>query len=202
VTLRQVPAPGFVLIDASSLELLASNAEALQILNFPFDPNRIPKSKSLLAHRVISILMDKDSKRFVPVFTSGKRQYLCRSFPLEKGSNGTSSTLIALWLERCPAPAVTMSDLSERFRLTPRESQIVQLLMEGLTSKEIANRLNVSPNTVRTFLHLVMVKMGTSTRSGVLGKLFESSGGQMEPGSFQTPPVPQAGDSPVSRTLL
>jgi DNA-binding CsgD family transcriptional regulator len=195
-SLRRVSVPGLILLDASSLQLLASNAEALQILNFPFDPTQAPKSKSLLAHRVTSTLMDKDSKTFVPVFTSGKRQYLCRSFPLEKGSNGRSSTLIALWLERCPGPAITVADLSERFRLTPRESQIVQLLLEGLTSKEIASRLNLSPNTVRTFLHLVMVKMGTSTRSGVLGKIFESSARQVESGSLQTPQGLHAGESP------
>lgn len=34
-------------------------------------------------------------------------------------------------------------------RLSPRERQVVSLLAEGLTSKEIARRLNVSPATVR-----------------------------------------------------
>jgi DNA-binding CsgD family transcriptional regulator len=194
-SLRQGSAPGFILLDGSSFELLASNAEALQILNFSVDPARTPKSKSLQGHRVTSTLLDKGSKTFVPVFTSGKRRYRCRSFPLDKGTNGASSNLIVLSLERCPGPALTVANLSERFRLTPREGQIVQLLVEGLTSKEIANRLNLSPNTVRTFLHLVMVKMGTSTRSGILGKLFESSVTQVESGSFQTPHVPHEGES-------
>jgi len=60
--------------------------------------------------------------------------------------------------------------VSERFHLTPREQEVVQYLVEGLTTKEIAVRLEISPNTVKAFLHSVMIKMGVSTRSGVVGK--------------------------------
>jgi DNA-binding CsgD family transcriptional regulator len=49
--------------------------------------------------------------------------------------------------------------------------EVVALLVEGLTSKEIANRMKISSNTVKAFLRLVMVKMGVSTRSGVVGKI-------------------------------
>ena len=45
--------------------------------------------------------------------------------------------------------------------------------MQGLTSKEIAVRMKISPNTVKAFLRLVMVKMKVSTRSGIAGKLKE-----------------------------
>jgi len=46
------------------------------------------------------------------------------------------------------------------------------LLMDGLTSKEIAVRMNVTPNTVKTFVRLIMSKMAVSTRSGIVGKIF------------------------------
>ena len=61
--------------------------------------------------------------------------------------------------------------------LTPREQETIQLLMEGLTSKEIAERMKISPSTVKAFLRLVMVKMGVSTRSGIVGKLLGSRTG-------------------------
>jgi DNA-binding CsgD family transcriptional regulator len=35
----------------------------------------------------------------------------------------------------------------------------------------MADRMKISPNTVKSFLRLVMVKMGVSTRSGILGKI-------------------------------
>ena len=45
------------------------------------------------------------------------------------------------------------------------------MLLQGLTSKEIAVRMGISPNTVKAFLRLVMVKMGVSTRSGIVGRI-------------------------------
>jgi DNA-binding NarL/FixJ family response regulator len=47
----------------------------------------------------------------------------------------------------------------------------MRLLAEGFCSKEIAARMKISPNTVKAFVHLVMVKMSVSTRSGIIGKL-------------------------------
>jgi DNA-binding CsgD family transcriptional regulator len=64
-----------------------------------------------------------------------------------------------------------LSQMSEQFALTEREKETVELLLQGLTSKEIAIRMNISPNTVKAFLRLVMVKMGVSTRSGIVGRV-------------------------------
>jgi LuxR family transcriptional regulator, regulator of acetate metabolism len=60
--------------------------------------------------------------------------------------------------------------------LTQREKETVELLIQGLTSKEIATRMKISPNTVKAFLRIVMVKMGVSTRSGILGKVIGPGG--------------------------
>lgn len=49
-------------------------------------------------------------------------------------------------------------------RLTPRESDIVRLVGQGLGNKEIARRLGVSVTTVRTHLSRVYDKMGTASR--------------------------------------
>jgi DNA-binding CsgD family transcriptional regulator len=62
-------------------------------------------------------------------------------------------------------------EISERYGLTARERETVQFLREGFTSKEIAQRMEISPNTVKAFIRLVMVKMGVSTRSGIVGKI-------------------------------
>jgi hypothetical protein len=47
----------------------------------------------------------------------------------------------------------------------------MQYLSEGgLTTKEIAARIRISPNTVKSFLRSIMLKMGVTTRSGIVGK--------------------------------
>lgn len=74
-------------------------------------------------------------------------------------------------IERKSNEAVTIADVSGRFGLTAREQETVEFLREGFTSKEIAQRMKISPNTVKAFIRLVMVKMGVSTRSGIVGKI-------------------------------
>ncbi len=64
----------------------------------------------------------------------------------------------------------------EQFRLTPREREIALLLTEGLTSKEIAQRLEISPYTVKGYLNFLMRKLGVTTRSGIVGILGNSNG--------------------------
>ena len=44
----------------------------------------------------------------------------------------------------------------------------------AITSKQIAERMKISPNTVKAFLRIVMVKMDVSTRSGIVGKIIGS----------------------------
>jgi DNA-binding NarL/FixJ family response regulator len=44
--------------------------------------------------------------------------------------------------------------------LTPRERDVLLLLVEGAGRKEVANRLQLSANTVRTHLHSLMSKFG------------------------------------------
>jgi DNA-binding CsgD family transcriptional regulator len=89
-------------------------------------------------------------------------------------------------IERKSSGSATIAEISERFGLTAREQETVQFLRQGFTSKEIAQRMNISPNTVKAFIRLVMVKMGVSTRSGIIGKVVCP-----DPGSWAPRPLPQ-----------
>jgi DNA-binding CsgD family transcriptional regulator len=163
-----------LLLDAN-FNLIASNEPALQILCFPSDAGRIRQPKVLLADRVRTTLLDhrhRDRKVFVREIQSGKRSYICKTFQVNY-TNGHSSPqqAFAVLLERGGTGSISTSELSERFALTQRECETVEYLLQGLTSKEIAARMKISPNTVKAFLRLVMVKMKVSTRSGIAGKI-------------------------------
>jgi len=108
--------------------------------------------------------------RFVPEFQSGKRRYTCTAFSLD-GSRSSSDASVVLLLQRPNRNFVDLSHVSAEYDLTPRERESVEFLMQGLTTKEIAQQMKVSPSTVSAFLRLVMVKMGTNSRSGIVGRI-------------------------------
>ena len=167
--------PGLIVVD-NSLGVVAYNGEAVKILTYPDQPDRIRHLDAWLANKIRSELVGKLSPpSFVDAFRSSRRLYLCRSFALDKGhqgnGSGSSASLLVVMLERKSNETLKISEISERFGLTAREQETVQYLLEGLTSKEIAQRMKISPNTVKAFLRLVMVKMNVSTRSGIIGRI-------------------------------
>lgn len=58
----------------------------------------------------------------------------------------------------------------ELLELTPREREILVLLAEGLTNKEMAARLVVSPRTVETHVERVLGKLEVASRSRAIAK--------------------------------
>jgi len=72
------------------------------------------------------------------------------------------------FLPRSPAakeldPAVA-ARISRRYNVSPKEEEVVRLLAEGCTNREIAARLGISPATVRNHVHSVYGKTGTGNR--------------------------------------
>jgi DNA-binding NarL/FixJ family response regulator len=53
-------------------------------------------------------------------------------------------------------------------KVTPREREVLGLVIEGYTNSEVAGRLGMSPNTVRTHLRSLFEKLGVSNRSGLM----------------------------------
>jgi len=53
-------------------------------------------------------------------------------------------------------------------RLTPRQSEILQLLAEGMSMKEIASVLNIKPGTVAFHKYNLMQAIGVKSNAGLL----------------------------------
>ncbi|MFN2637585.1 MAG: response regulator transcription factor [Gemmatimonadaceae bacterium] len=66
-----------------------------------------------------------------------------------------------------PAPATFTLDEARRESLgiTPRELEILELIAAGLSNKEIAARVHVSENTVKTHSSRVFDKLGARRRT-------------------------------------
>jgi DNA-binding NarL/FixJ family response regulator len=60
------------------------------------------------------------------------------------------------------------ASFNEEKRLTPRQSEILQLLAEGMSMKEIASVLNVKPGTVAFHKYHLMQALGVRTNAALL----------------------------------
>ena len=56
-------------------------------------------------------------------------------------------------------------DAAELDALTPREREVLDMLAEGLSNKEIAWRMNISEHTVKFHVASIFAKLGVSTRT-------------------------------------
>lgn len=58
-----------------------------------------------------------------------------------------------------------------RYRLSPREKEVVFLLLRGYSNKEIARQCNLSVETVKEYLKSIYNKVGTHRRTALLAHL-------------------------------
>lgn len=56
------------------------------------------------------------------------------------------------------------SKTAQSLRMTKREREIIKLIAEGLTNKEISYNLNISIYTVKSHVHNILEKMALNTR--------------------------------------
>ncbi|MGZ4414263.1 MAG: response regulator transcription factor [Gaiellaceae bacterium] len=60
-----------------------------------------------------------------------------------------------------PSPA----SASFKLQLTKREAEVLQLIADGLVNKQIAQRLFVSPETVKSCIQVVRAKLDANNRA-------------------------------------
>jgi DNA-binding CsgD family transcriptional regulator len=68
---------------------------------------------------------------------------------------------------------VTRDETTVVRALSSRERQVLALLADGLGNKQIAARLGISPNTVKTHLEIVFEKLGVSSRAEAVTAAFK-----------------------------
>jgi DNA-binding NarL/FixJ family response regulator len=69
-----------------------------------------------------------------------------------------------------PGVRPQMTESQDSLVLTKREHAVAELLIQGLTNKEIGKRLNISIETVKTHLKSIFAKLGIQRRSQVVLK--------------------------------
>ena len=173
-------AAGFLLLDASLRPICASE-EALAILAYPEVPSKNKGFDNFLQSRIRSLVPSNghhngfSPSKFLNEVTSGKRLYQLRAFSMKSNLGIERGPAIALLLQRNHRGALNLESVARKFRLTGRERETVDLLLQDLSTKQIASRMDISPNTAKAFLRSVMIKVGAENRTGILGRILQAS---------------------------
>lgn len=175
------PAPGLaeggVLLTDLSLKPIAYDRGAASILK-ECAPQRDGQEPALsLPEEIRAVLRnggrDTGVKTYVHI---GKCGYLCRAYVIEGHNGSGAAPMLALHLQReLPIPQAVY-ELAAEYGLTHREREALAGIAMGLTSKELAEKMNISPNTVKTFIRLITLKLGVTRRAAIVGKLLVHNG--------------------------
>lgn len=126
------------------------------------------------------VLLDTSQETVVlEAFRAGARGIFSRHGSVEalskcihcvhEGQIWGNSEEISLVLEAlASAPSVRAVDAKGLDLLSKREKEVVQCLAEGLSNREIADRLSLSQHTIKNYLFRVFDKLGVSSRVELL----------------------------------
>jgi DNA-binding CsgD family transcriptional regulator len=176
-----VPRPnndGVILLD-HNLEIVGYDETGMALL---YGINRIEDGERSIPESILDAIYAVRNTS-----NSGSRELASRRVRFHNGSHTCTCRiidvplpdvegLVILYLSRGRSLAEALNQLSIDYHLTGRELEAIEGVVLGLTSKEVALRMSISPNTVKAFLRLVMGKMGVTTRSGIVAKLLDPNG--------------------------
>jgi len=128
------------------------------------------------AIRVVLVGMEADADVFLRVVQAGVLGYVLKDASAmevartvravaagEAVCPGVLSVALFHWVVR-HKPAIPSLHLKNSLGLSRREQQLVGLIQQGLTNKEMANRLNLSEQTVKNHVHRMLRKLGAPDR--------------------------------------
>ena len=169
---RDIPKSGLVLVGAS-LEPLAWDSGAQAIMTSgtsrdacrqcPVLPDELLKA---IDRRPPNVPFHLDTQLYI-----GRSRYRCRGYDLKSDDPVAVPNMVAFYFEELSEIADPIGALTAEYRLTGREAETLRAIALGLSTKEVADRMGISPNTAKAFVRLVMIKLGVSSRAAIAAKL-------------------------------
>jgi DNA-binding NarL/FixJ family response regulator len=126
--------------------------------------------------KFVVLTMHEDASIAVSAFRAGARGYVLKVSPeeefitaIEHVAKGQAyvSPLVAKDLIDVLIEAAR-PESEKRDRLTPRQREVLQLIAEGRTMKEVATILNISPRTAESHKYEIMQVLGVETTAALV----------------------------------
>ena len=126
-----------------------------------------------LPTRILLLTAEADSARVYAALGAGAAGCLLKDSGADALCDaivavGRGETVLAPGVHGAVAQEIRLRSIQERPVLSSRESEILVLIAEGLSAPAIAERLVLSPATVRTHLAHLYEKLGVSDRAAAV----------------------------------
>jgi DNA-binding CsgD family transcriptional regulator len=102
----------------------------------------------------------------------GRCGWSCTAAPDRTSPNGNRALLVLLRPHLYQACLDAERRRHPVPRLTPRQNDLLHLVAAGHTNSQIARRLGISEGTVRTHLENIYAKLGVSSRTAAVTRVF------------------------------
>ena len=103
-----------------------------------------------------------------------EKPILLRGFGLPDRGGVQYARLVVTLEELARRQQLNTDQAKEKFQLTNREQSVIEHLAKGWTNKEIANALQITEQTVKEHIKHIMRKTNSTTRTGILVRIFNS----------------------------
>jgi DNA-binding NarL/FixJ family response regulator len=145
--------PSLAMPDLSDLSRIRRRATQLKIVAFGMEESEEPFLAAVRAGVVGYVLKDAYSAEVVTaVRLAAQGQAVC-----------PPRLCVCLFAHFANRPTgMPRLRLRTRLPLTRREQELVPMIAQGLTNKEIAAQLNLSPQTVKNHVHRILQKAGSN----------------------------------------
>ncbi len=128
------------------------------------------------AVRVVMLTVFEDHERVFRAICAGASGYLLKASPFDRIVESVHQ-VVAGGSPMSPRVATSVLEMFTRmagpktdFGLTEREREVLELMKEGLTKKEIAARLTLSFHTVDDYLRNIYAKLHVHSQAGAVAK--------------------------------
>jgi two-component system nitrate/nitrite response regulator NarL len=166
----QPPVPDILLLDMATPGALETIAE-LKRANSPI--------------KVVSFAVREDEATIMACIEAGAAGYVSCDSSIEqigqvingvsRGELPCSPRVAAMFVRRLNMRPPAAVAVAEPFALSARERQVVHLIREGLSNKEIGHALHIAEATVKNHVHHLLEKLQVTTRTQALARLRKDS---------------------------
>jgi DNA-binding CsgD family transcriptional regulator len=165
-----------ILLDANYKPLYVST-EAARILLPSATANMATAAEAMVSvvQRLIADANTQGEGKRFGFLGSETRPYLWNITRCDEWTSSTTPWNYVMMIRNADVPENKIKAVTQQFQLSKRQEETLSYLFQGLTSKEIAKFLDLSPNTVKIHIRALMTKLQCTTRTALVGRVLAAS---------------------------